>query len=294
MKHIKYPKLDIKELDIQRALLIAICVAFVLSGFVTYKYWQLRNDFERVSIELANELEASYDQNTLLLKETHTQRDLILSLGGQIEDITDTVGTLEKLTQIDPELLKKYSKIYFLSENYVPVELIPIDSFYVSKLNGGNLLFQVKAMPFLLKLLEAIRSTGIELKVASAYRSFGTQGSLKAEYKVIYGAGTANQFSADQGYSEHQMGTTIDFTTPGVGDISLAFQNSPAYDWLKKNAYQYGFVLSYPEGNAYYKFEPWHWRFVGVELASKIYSDGKYFHDLDQREIDTYLVKLFD
>lgn len=281
----------------QVTLLVLIVVALFLTGFATYEYFHLRDEFESLALEnesLVSQLEKLNDTQTNLLKLNRSQRETILSLGGQIEYFTTTVDTLEKLTQTDPELLKKYSKVYFLSENYIPRELATIDGLYVSKVNGGNLLFHAKALPFLEKLIVKARSVGIELQVASAYRSFGTQGSLKAEYKVVYGAGTANQFSADQGYSEHQMGTTVDFTTPQVGDVSLAFQNSPAYDWLKKNAYQYGFILSYPEGNDYYKFEPWHWRFVGVELASKIYSDAKYFYDLDQREIDAYLVKLFD
>jgi len=294
MKPPTNPKLNIKKFDTQQALFVAIFIALILSGYVAYKYWQLRNEFKLVSTELANELEVAYNKNADLLKETRNQRDRIISLGGQLEYIVDTVGTLEKLAQTDPELLKKYSKVYFLSENYVPVELTPIDSFYLAKINSGNILFHTRALPFLQQLLHAARSRGIELQVASAFRSFGTQASLKADYKVIYGAGTANQFSADQGYSEHQLGTSVDFTTPEVGTVSLDFLNSPAYDWLKDNANQYGFVLSYPEGNAYYKFEPWHWRFVGVELAGKLYSDVRYFYDLDQREIDAYLVKLFD
>lgn len=281
---------NIKKFGIQGALLVAILITLFLSCLVAYKYRQLDNKF----VLLTTELSDAYDKNATLLKENRDQKEHILSLGGQLEDISDTVSTLEKITQTDPELLKKYSKVYFLSENYVPTHLTPIDTLYVSKVNGGNLLFHSKALPFLHRLIEAARFQGIELQVASAYRSFDTQSSLKAEYKVIYGAGTANQFSADQGYSEHQMGTTVDFTTPQVGDISLAFQYSPAYEWLKKNAYQYGFVLSYPEGNAYYKFEPWHWRFVGVDLAGKLYSDGKYFYDLDQRELDDFLVRLFD
>jgi len=281
----------------QVALLVLIVVALFLTGFSAYEYFNLRGDLktlERDNASLTAELERLNDERTNLLKENRNQRNTILSLGGQIEYITTTVDTLEKLTQIDPELLKKYSKVYFLSENYVPAELAPIESLYASSINGGNFMFQMKAWPFLRKLLERVRSDGIELQVASAFRSFDTQASLKAEYKVIYGAGTANQFSAEQGYSEHQLGTSVDFTTPAIGGVSLEFQTSPAYEWLKKNAYQYGFVLSYPEENSYYKFEPWHWRFVGVELASRLYSDNKYFYDLDQREIDTYLVKLFD
>ena len=110
---------------------------------------------------------------------------------------------------------------------------------------------------------------------------------------VTYGSG-ANQFSADQGFSEHQLGTTIDFTTPELGANFDNFKSSSAYDWLLSNAYKYGFVISYPEGNNYYQFEPWHWRFVGKGLAKRLYEDGEYFYDLDQRTIDSYLINIFN
>jgi D-alanyl-D-alanine carboxypeptidase len=174
------------------------------------------------------------------------------------------------------------------------VKLIPIEDPYIFKNNGGNLLVHVDVWPYLKRLLDDARSNNIQLLVTSAFRSFDTQSSLKAEYRVVYGAGTANQFSADQGYSEHQLGTSIDFVTENTGVVFARFKSDPAYPWLQDNAYKYGFILSYPEGNNYYKFEPWHWRFVGVDLATMLHNESKHFYDLDQREIDSYLIKLFD
>jgi len=60
------------------------------------------------------------------------------------------------------------------------------------------------------------------------------------------------------------------------------------------NAHKYGFTLSYPEGNQYYVFEPWHWRFVGEDLARDLKRDERHFYDLDQRAIDGYLLEIFD
>jgi len=209
----------------------------------------------------------------------------------QIDEISDTISVLDKLRQIDSELLKKYSKVSFLNENYLPQGLKTIDRTFVSGATAQQ--FLTKANPFLEDLFDAAKDDDIELRVVSAYRSFGTQAALKSQYAVVYGTG-ANQFSADQGYSEHQLGTTVDFTTPALNGAIDGFGATPAYQWLLKNAYRYGFVLSYPAGNAYYQFEPWHWRFVGVDLATDLYKDGKHFYDLEQREIDPYLVKIFD
>lgn len=210
----------------------------------------------------------------------------------QIRDITKTVGTLNKLAQTDEELLEKYSKVYFLNENYVPSSLKDIPDRYI--LEGREPQeFHGDALPFLEDMIKAAASDDIDLKVISAYRSFGTQAGLKGLYLQTYGSG-ANTFSADQGYSEHQLGTTVDLTIESIGGTYTSFKDTEAYQWLLDNAYRYGFVLSYPEGNDYYVFEPWHWRFVGRDLARYLHRKDMNFYDLDQRTIDEYLVSLFD
>lgn len=211
----------------------------------------------------------------------------------ELDDIKDTVSTLDKLSKTDEELLKKYSKVYFLNENYVPSDLETIDSKYTLDPNKTYQIHQ-DVEPFLNSLMKAAARAKINLKIDSAYRDFGTQAGLKSNYIFTYGAGTANQFSAEQGFSEHQLGTTVDFSTDGIGASLAGFENTDSYKWLQNNAYKYGFTLSYPPGNSYYQFEPWHWRFVGVSLATRLYRDKKYFYDLDQRDIDKYLVKIFD
>ncbi len=74
----------------------------------------------------------------------------------------------------------------------------------------------------------------------------------------------------------------------------MGFEESEAYDWLVRNAHRYGFTLSYPEDNAYYIFEPWHWRFVGTKLADDLRDENVHFYDLEQREIQEYLISIFD
>lgn len=281
--------------DIQIAIFVCIIVALVLSGYVAYEYWLLNNAFkisEQNNVELQTQLEEVTQDRLVLSELSAYQQSIIDSFQEQISSLGDTVGVLNKLSQTDKDLLKKYSKVYFLSENYRPTQLSAIDQKYLYEKDDAFV--HTQALPFLGRLLEVARSESRELLIASAFRSFETQASLKSEYKIVYGAGTANQFSADQGYSEHQLGTAVDFTTPSVGGVFSQFQLDPAYKWLENNAYKYGFILSYPEKNSYYKFEPWHWRFVGVALAEFLHKENKYFYDLDQREIDTYLIKLFD
>ncbi|MDO8589969.1 MAG: M15 family metallopeptidase [bacterium] len=282
----------LKGFSPQARLLISLAVGIALIGMVGYGAYSY-NLLQKEKTALLSELETTREKGYELLLQTRTQQATIDEFQSQILSLGNTVGTLEKLATTDEELLKKYSKVYFLSENYRPAKLSAIDHKYL--FNKDDAYIHTQVLPYLETMVEIARGRDIDLLIASAFRSFDTQASLKSEYKIVYGAGTANQFSADQGYSEHQLGTAVDFTTTSVGGTSSSkFQTDPAYKWLLDNAYKYGFVLSYPEGNAYYKFEPWHWRFVGVELAKKLYVNKEYFYDLGQREIDVYLIKLFD
>jgi len=210
----------------------------------------------------------------------------------QIRRLSGTVSTLDKLARTDRELLQKYSKVFFLSENYVPSGLTRIRDEYVLK-GRDEQYFHSDAIRWLERMIRDAARDGIELRVLSAYRSFEEQTELKGQFTQIYGSG-ANQFSADQGYSEHQLGTAVDIVDPVTAATSQTFAKTDAYKWLLDNAYRYGFILSYPEGNSFYIFEPWHWRFVGRALANDLHAEGANFYDWEQRRIDEYLVTLFD
>lgn len=237
-------------------------------------------------------LAANQNDRNNLEQDLIAEREMVDEIEAQVEAMAGTVGTLKKLSDTDKELLKKYSRVYFLNENYAPKYPFPIPSQYAHE-PGKEKYIAVEVWPFLLELLDNANSSGIDLKIISAYRSFGEQSTLKSAYTVTYGSGS-NRFSADQGYSEHQLGTTVDFTTAKLGANFTAFEKSPGYAWLLENAYKYGFVLSYPKKNGYYIFEPWHWRFIGKSLALKLHNENKNFYDITQREIDEYLVSLFD
>lgn len=210
----------------------------------------------------------------------------------QLNMIQGNVDQIQKVQSTDKELLQKYSKVFFLNENYIPARLAPINISYIHT-TDNVLIFQSDALPFLVRLMDAAGVADIHLKIVSGYRSFGDQTALKSTYKMTYGVG-ANKFSAEQGYSEHQLGTTIDFTTSELGDLSSKFDGSSGYTWLTEHAHEYGFVLSYPKGNTYYEYEPWHWRFVGTALAKRLHDEDKHFYDLDQRDIDQYRGAMFD
>ena len=282
-----------------------------LIGASVYGYLKLTDLSERIA-QLSSEttaLAASFATTTELLRasisETHSslataleaERENVSSIQVRLQEevgsIAGTVNTLEKLSQTDSELLQKYSRVFFLNEHYVPEDVTEIAAQY-KYFENRDYTIHSDVYPYLINMLNAAQSAGMELYVYSAYRPFDEQAALKGQYEVTYGAGTANQFSADQGYSEHQLGSTVDVITTGIGGTVEGFESTAEYQWMQNNAHRFGFTLSYPEGNSYYVFEPWHWRFVGVELATHLHNTGQHFYDLDQREIDKYLVNIFD
>jgi len=213
-------------------------------------------------------------------------------LQDRVEEVTDSVGNLQNTVKTEPELLKKYSRTFFLNENYRPENLAQIDDEYLA--DDESLTVDERVWPDLEDLLDDAHDEGLDLLVTSAYRPFGEQAEINDRFNQTFGSG-ANQFSAQQGYSEHQLGTTIDFTTPELnGQLTQDFANTEAYEWLQDNADEYGFILSYPKGNQFYIFEPWHWRFVGEELAQDLDDEGANFYDWDQRRIDEYRGDMFD
>lgn len=243
-------------------------------------------------IELEGTIAAMTQEKQLLSEALERESGKNATFEEQLKELAGSVGTLEKLAKTDSELLAKYSKVYFLNENYIPARLSLIDEEYLSD-PSRPLEIHASVERDLESMLDDARADDIDIAVASAYRSFDAQTSLKTSYLVAYGSG-ANRFSADQGYSEHQLGTTVDFTTSSLGGGLVGFETTEAYTWLLDHAHRYGFILSYPKDNAYYQFEPWHWRYVGHTLADDLRDSEKHFYDLDQRDIDKYLVDLFE
>jgi len=304
---------------IRRTLGISAGVISLLIGVLVYGYLMhtnlkkehatLQNDFKTSQITLEErdaqvlnleammtivrqEFALSEENRAELTRMLEDEKNRNEDFENQINSISGTVGKLDKLSKTDRELLQKYSKVYFLNEHYTPAKITEIPKEFRFKKNEPEYI-SAQVWPFLRNLLEDAKDDGIELLVVSGYRSYDEQRDIKGAYTVQYGTG-ANTFSADHGYSEHQLGTTVDFTTTAIGGSMSGFQNTESYKWLVKYAHKYGFVLSYPENNAFYIFEPWHWRFVGEELADDLHDDKKFFYDLDQRVIDEYLISIFD
>ena len=116
------------------------------------------------------------------------------------------------------------------------------------------------------------KSLGLNLWIASGYRSYATQKRLYNNYVSSDGKEAADTYSARPGYSEHQTGLAFD-----LNSVEESFANTDEGKWVKDNCYRYGLIIRYPKGKESitgYIYEPWHLRYVGVKLATKLYNDG--------------------
>lgn len=172
--------------------------------------------------------------------------------------------TVEQAGKIEVVVNKKHK----LPETYVPV---------LNYVAGGQM--RPEAAVELRKLLDDAAASGISLKNISAYRSYNTQNTTYSEWVAQYGQTKADTFSMRPGHSEHQTGFAIDLgNSDGNCALEICFGETPAGQWLEANAANYGFIIRYPEGkeaNTGLQYEPWHLRFVGIDLAKKIVTSGK-------------------
>ena len=152
------------------------------------------------------------------------------------------------------------NKYHKLKDDYVP-DLISLDGY------GGGKMEKMAATKFK-KMSDDAKKSGISIYSVSAYRSYNTQKELYNGYVRRNGKVKADTFSARAGTSEHQSGLAVD-----INSVSDSFSNTKAYKWLINNAYKYGFILRYPKGKEHitgYKYEPWHFRYVGESVAKII------------------------
>ncbi len=129
------------------------------------------------------------------------------------------------------------------------------------------------------RMATAAQADGINLMLASGYRSYGTQQALYTRYVSQDGQAAADRYSARAGHSEHQTGLVADIAPAnGTCVVDQCFANTPEGQWVAAHAHTYGFIIRYPEGKESivgYMYEPWHLRYVGEALASELVTSGQ-------------------
>lgn len=184
-------------------------------------------------------------------------------------------------TVMYPEfLLRKVGKQYPLPNDYIPSSLENIST----KLKTvGIACLSSDVVPSLVNMFLDAQKDDVYLAVTSAYRKPEIQKYLYDFWLSIQGVSALDEI-AEPGKSEHQLGTTVDLTDVSIGyaGVDDRFARSAGGKWLIQNAHKYGFTMSYPRGKEQstgYKYEPWHWRFVGIDIATALKNQGLAFNE---------------
>ena len=168
-------------------------------------------------------------------------------------------------------LMVLVNKLNRLQSNYVPHDLEQISLNYAT----NNKFLRKEAKENFEKLSSDAKKIGYSIIAVSTYRDYDYQENLFNNYVKEKGENYALKCSAKAGHSEHQTGLSVDVM--GSNNDYDQFEKSKEFDWMKNNSYKYGFILRYPKGKEYitgFKYEPWHYRYVGKDIASIIYTEG--------------------
>lgn len=182
---------------------------------------------------------------------------------------------MDKEAYEDATLINDFSidmlinKRRYLSEDYKPDDLVKINEKYASddKLYASRL--SVNAF---IEMHDAALKDGYEIVINSAYRSYQDQQDIADLYLGVYGQNYVNNYVAKPGFSEHQTGLAFDIGSRKVN----VFANSEEYKWMLENSYKYGFINRFPkkyENITGFRSEPWHFRYVGKDIAKYIYEN---------------------
>ena len=229
--------------------------------------------------------------------------------GFQIPEKPDPYGYVidiePYILSIDPENNEEYlllaNKQNPLGADYTPANLTRLECKISKEDTNGHYLREDAAMALYAMMLEMSVSGIDDVCVTSSYRSYANQSWLFSYYleKHMNEGMTKEEaeaavlvYSARPGTSEHQTGLCVDFTTDSIGGtVDDKFEGTAAFEWLSENAYKFGFILRYPKDKTDvtgYKYESWHFRFVGRTAAVEMRELGVCFEEyLEIKAADT-------
>jgi D-alanyl-D-alanine carboxypeptidase len=197
------------------------------------------------------------------------------------------LGLCSERKPADDDLLTVVTSKYGLSSKYIPPDLVPLDKYlpYNVVYADAIIVRSIVTKP-VAQMIKAMKANGLHPIIRSAYRSYAAQTMARQKWEQQQ-ADRANIISALPGHSEHQLGVALDFGSPElaeiVGDPSVEFHTD--FDrtsegiWLAGHAHEYGFSMSYPlfaYQTTGFAYEPWHYRYVGVELATYLWDTNQF------------------
>ncbi len=201
--------------------------------------------------------------------------------------LVDPIPACEARRPDDDDLYVLVTAAFGLDPDYVPGDLVKLGGYVSGYVTPPDQLLRRPAAEALGQLVSAMQEAGLHPRMLSAYRGYYDQVTT-FQHWLAEDPDLAGQVSAAPGHSEHQLGTVIDFGSPElpalVGDPLIRFHplfaETSEGRWLQENAHRYGFTLTNPPGAQPWTgltYEPWHYRYVGVGLATYLRESGSFF-----------------
>lgn len=250
-----------------------------ITNYITLEYFNEENLDRYIKYDNnENKLDSVY--NTETIKDNYTYEDTVTFVNAYLDKdyyTNDINLTNEEADKIDV-IVNKY---YKLNSDYEPSDLTKINSKYSS---GSNQKLRKEAATKFEEMADAMKNEGLKIYAGSTYRSYDYQLGLYNRYVAQDGFEEAETYSARAGYSEHQLGLAVDILN---GRWSYLSEKDKEYDWLINNSYKYGYILRYPRNKEYvtgYVFEDWHFRYLGIELATKVYESNLTYDEYIARQ----------
>ena len=206
--------------------------------------------------------------------------------GYDYEKIVSLVNVHRNINYYEADLKTDFSKgygilankYYSLGEAYEPDDLVNVDIKYYY---GEPKKIRSEAYNAFIEMWNAAYEDGIYLILISGYRSAAHQKEVYDAYQADKGTKYADSIAARTGYSEHQTGLALDIYSKECTS-QARFHESKSYEWIINNSYKFGFILRYPKDKQNitgYNYESWHYRYLGKDLAKKVYDSGLTFDE---------------
>jgi len=256
---------------------ILIVISIVIFGAAAYgSFVYIKAD---QAVQQQKQAEKVKRDNELALKaiadakEAKRKEPVIITLPGA-KPITALVGDYS----LADSIWAIVSKTHPISIDYIPASLkIPAVATRTDKSTDERSVHADIETP-LVNMFTAANTNGNQLMIGSGYRSAALQAIYFNSLASSIGEVVANQSVARPGESEHQTGLAVDITTVSRNCyLNECFAETSDGQWLANNSYKYGFILRYPKGKediTGYRYEPWHFRYVGIDLATALYESG--------------------
>ncbi|MGN0327653.1 MAG: M15 family metallopeptidase [Lachnospira sp.] len=248
-------------------LAVVVIIIFFVGGGTNKSDTDDYNETREVNNSMTVEDNAVTKENSI--SEGSTQENNLVtentSGGAQITSKGYKIEVKDGVTYVDGTLIA--NKTYSLPDTFIPTDPAqPVTS------ERSNTSLDKTLMENYEIMRKDAANLGLNIYIASGYRSYNYQLNLYNRYVSQDGKAAADTYSSRAGHSEHQTGLCFD-----LNSVEDSFQYTSEGKWVNDNCYKYGFCIRFPKGKESYtgyQYEPWHLRYVGVELATKLYNNG--------------------